>query len=115
MDLEHRGLADFANLVLNRYLDLTDEDDGLAAMPLFLSSRAAIRAHVTAAAMERAAQPGATPEMGPKRAATLSLLSSFCGRDLTAWWRSVALAEPVNRLSLQPSRRASVRGSCAVT
>jgi uncharacterized protein len=40
MDLEHRGLADFANLVLNRYLDLTGEDDGLAAMPLFLSSRA---------------------------------------------------------------------------
>src|SRR5215472_2851214 len=42
MDLEHRGLADFANRVLNRYLDLTGEDDGLAAMPLFLSSRAAI-------------------------------------------------------------------------
>ena len=49
MDLEHRGLAVFSNLVLNRYLDLTGEDDGLAAMPLFLSSRAAIRAHVAAA------------------------------------------------------------------
>jgi uncharacterized protein len=48
MDLEHRGLSDFANMTLNRYLDLTGEDDGLAAMPLFLSSRAAIRAHVTA-------------------------------------------------------------------
>src|SRR5262249_31340734 len=58
MDLKHRRLADFANLVLNRYLDLTGEDDGLAAMPLFLSLRAAIRAHVTAAAMERVAQPG---------------------------------------------------------
>ena len=56
MDLEHRGLADFANLVLNRYLDVTGEDDGLAAMPLFLSLRAAIRAHVTAAAMEPVAQ-----------------------------------------------------------
>jgi uncharacterized protein len=50
MDLEHRGLGHFANLTLNRYLDLTGEDDGLAAMPLFLSSRAAIRAHVTATA-----------------------------------------------------------------
>jgi uncharacterized protein len=50
MDLEHRGLCDFANLTLNRYLDLTGEDDGLAAMPLFLASRAAIRAHVTATA-----------------------------------------------------------------
>jgi len=73
MDLEHRGLADFANLVLNRYLDLTDEDDGLAAMPLFLSSRAAIRAHVTAAAMERAAQPGATLEMGAEARGYLDL------------------------------------------
>src|SRR6516164_8897689 len=73
MDLEHRGLADFANLVLNRYLDVTDEDDGLAAMPLFLSSRAAIRAHVTAAAMERAAQPGVTPEMGAEARGYLDL------------------------------------------
>ena len=56
MDLEHRGLTDFSNLVLNRYLDLTDEDDGLPAIPLFLSLRAAIRAHVTATAMDRAAQ-----------------------------------------------------------
>jgi aminoglycoside phosphotransferase family enzyme len=56
MDLEHRGLTDLSNLVLNRYLDLTDEDDGLPAIPLFLSLRAAIRAHVTATAMDRAAQ-----------------------------------------------------------
>ncbi|HXP04894.1 MAG TPA: AAA family ATPase [Stellaceae bacterium] len=48
MDLEHRGDAAGANLVLNRYLDLTVEDDGLAAMPLFVSLRAAIRAHVAA-------------------------------------------------------------------
>ena len=73
MDLEHRGLADFANLVMNRYLDLTDEDDGLAAMPLFLSSRAAIRAHVTAAAMERAAQPGAMSEMATEARSYLDL------------------------------------------
>ena len=52
MDLDHRGLCDFANLVLNRYLDLTGEDDGLAAMPLFLALRAAIRAHVTATMAE---------------------------------------------------------------
>ncbi len=53
MDLEHRDCAQFANLVLNRYLDLTDEADGLAAMPLFLSLRAAIRAHVTATALDQ--------------------------------------------------------------
>jgi len=56
MDLEHRGLTEFANVVFNRYLDLTNEDDGLPALPLFLSLRAAIRAHVTATAMDRATQ-----------------------------------------------------------
>jgi aminoglycoside phosphotransferase family enzyme/predicted kinase len=50
MDLEHLGHRDAANLVFNRYLDLAGEQDGLPAMPLFLSLRAAIRAHVTASA-----------------------------------------------------------------
>jgi len=59
--------------VMNRYLDLTGEDDGLAAMPLFLSSRAAIRAHVTAAALERAAQPGAMSEMATEARSYLDL------------------------------------------
>ncbi len=54
MDLQHRGLAHLANRVLNRYLDRTEEDDGLAAMPLFLSLRAGIRAHVTATAAAHA-------------------------------------------------------------
>src|SRR3954451_12421992 len=53
MDLDHRGHRDFANLVLNRYLDLAGEDDGLAAMPLFLALRALIRAHVRATMAER--------------------------------------------------------------
>ena len=51
MDLEFRGLGALANLVLNRYLDTSGEDDGLAALPLFLSLRAGIRAHVTATAL----------------------------------------------------------------
>ncbi len=53
MDLIHRGLGPFANQVLNRYLDLTGDDEGLAALALFQSQRAAIRAHVTAAAPQR--------------------------------------------------------------
>jgi aminoglycoside phosphotransferase family enzyme/predicted kinase len=52
MDLDHRGHRDLANLTLNRYLDLTAEDDGLAALPAFLALRAVIRAHVTATAAE---------------------------------------------------------------
>jgi uncharacterized protein len=57
MDLEHRGLSDLANAAANRYLDLTDDDEGLAALPLFLSVRAAIRAHVTAAAVNHDGLP----------------------------------------------------------
>jgi len=77
MDLEHRELADFANLVLNRYLDLTGEDNGLAAMPLFLSLRAAIRAHVTATAMERAGQAEVKPEMAAEARSYLDLAIQF--------------------------------------
>lgn len=47
MDLDRHGLRDFANLVLNRYLERTGDYGGLAALPLFLSCRAAISAHVT--------------------------------------------------------------------
>jgi predicted kinase len=50
MDLEYRNLQDLANQGYNRYLDLTNEDAGLATLPLFISLRAAVRAHVTATA-----------------------------------------------------------------
>ena len=50
MDLHHRGHDELGNRVLNRYLDRSEDGGGLAAMPLFLSLRAAIRAHVTAVA-----------------------------------------------------------------
>jgi hypothetical protein len=61
MDLEHRGLNDLANAAANRYLDLTDDDEGLAALPLFVSLRAAIRAHVTAAAVNH---DGSSSDLG---------------------------------------------------
>jgi aminoglycoside phosphotransferase family enzyme/predicted kinase len=50
MDLHTRHLDELGNAVFNRYLDLRDEADGLAALPLFLSVRAAVRAHVAAPA-----------------------------------------------------------------
>jgi predicted kinase len=49
MDLDHRGLRGLANAVLNRTIDLSGDVDGLACLPLFLSMRAAVRAHVDAA------------------------------------------------------------------
>ncbi len=49
MDLLHRGLAAQANAVCNRYLDRTGDVGGLALLPLFISMRAAVRAHVLVA------------------------------------------------------------------
>ena len=49
MDLVLRDLNELANVVFNRYLDLAPDSDGLPALPLFMSVRAAIRSHVTAA------------------------------------------------------------------
>jgi aminoglycoside phosphotransferase family enzyme/predicted kinase len=66
MDLLERGLAPAANGVLNRYLAETrraEDLDALAALPFFLSMRAAIRAEVTAARIERA-QAGERPAIG---------------------------------------------------
>lgn len=52
MDLWHRNLRTAANLVFNRYVDLTADEEGVPLLPLFLSVRAAIRAHVLAATSE---------------------------------------------------------------
>jgi len=57
MDLAERGLGPAANIVLNRYLAETkraEDLDALAALPFFLSMRAAIRAKVTAARLAQA-------------------------------------------------------------
>jgi uncharacterized protein len=73
MDLVHRGFGAFANRVLNRYLDRTGEDDGLMAMPLFLSLRAGIRAHVTATTLMRAASRKKQQEMAEEARRYLEL------------------------------------------
>jgi len=58
MDLEHRGLRRFANIVFNGYLAQAGGHDGLALMPLFLAMRATIRALVTATAARSQGDPG---------------------------------------------------------
>ena len=60
MDLVERGLKETANIVMNRYLAETrrlEDLDALAALPFFLSLRAAIRAKVTAARLKQAEPP----------------------------------------------------------
>ena len=69
MDLVERGLGAPANVVFNRYLQVTQrtEDlDALLALPFFLSMRAAIRAKVTA---ERLAQTDREKHSGIRREA----------------------------------------------
>lgn len=58
MDLEHRGLRPFANLVLNRYLQHRETLDALPLLPLFLSARACVRAKVAASLEKLAREPG---------------------------------------------------------
>ena len=55
MDLEERGFRRAANRLFNRYLAAEPPEalDGLSALPLFLSLRAAIRAKVEAARADR--------------------------------------------------------------
>lgn len=50
MDLLVRQLGRHANEVLNRYIDRTDDLGGLCLLPLFLSTRAAVRAKTSATA-----------------------------------------------------------------
>ncbi len=64
MDLDHNGLRDQANLLLNRYLYHRDREadlSGLTALPLFLCCRAGIRAMV---AVQRGRQIGGDEAAG---------------------------------------------------
>lgn len=55
MDLWQRGRRHEANVVVNAYLDASPGDeDGYALLPMMLSVRAAVRAHVSAAAGDAA-------------------------------------------------------------
>jgi aminoglycoside phosphotransferase family enzyme/predicted kinase len=53
MDLDERGMTREASIVFNRYMDVTGDSGGLAALPLMLSVRAGVRAHVGAAAAQQ--------------------------------------------------------------
>jgi aminoglycoside phosphotransferase family enzyme/cytidylate kinase len=62
MDLERHDARVHASTLLNRYLEITQDYDGLAALPLFLSARAAIRAHVSVSRARAANQTAALKE-----------------------------------------------------
>lgn len=80
MDLWQRGLHGNASLLFNRYCDMRGESGGLAAMPLFLSMRAAVRAHVEASAVERQAGDAARQEKLRTARAYLAAAMDFLDR-----------------------------------
>lgn len=79
MDMWENGLHAQASLLFNRYLDLTGEEDGIAAIPLFLSMRAAIRAHVSAVAAQT--QGDAAGADGKRRSAGAYLRAALAFLD----------------------------------
>ena len=77
MDLEHRGMRRFANIVFNGYLAGFGGHDGLALWPLFLAMRAAIRAHVGATAARSQAEPRQAETRMREALAYLRLAADF--------------------------------------
>ncbi|WP_257168558.1 bifunctional aminoglycoside phosphotransferase/ATP-binding protein [Bradyrhizobium sp. SRS-191] len=75
MDLLHFKLAVAANHLLNRYLLVAEPEqtDGLAALPLFLAMRAAIRAQVFLAKLDR----GAAEHSDPHLSTTFEIAKSY--------------------------------------
>ena len=57
MDLRHRARTQQCALVFNRYIDVSGDEEGVPLLPLFMSLRAAVRAHVTATAAGRVDAP----------------------------------------------------------
>lgn len=104
MDLHDSGLTGDAAIVFNHYMERAHDLDGLALLPLFLSMRAQIRAHVTATMADSAENPAALHERAraylrraaaylrppPPRLAAVGGLSgsgkSRCARALSAYF-----------------------------
>jgi aminoglycoside phosphotransferase family enzyme/predicted kinase len=77
MDLCHRKRVDFANLVLNRWLDRNGDAEALALLPFFQALRAAIRSHIVATThrddMARAYLASALSHLDPAKPKVIAL------------------------------------------
>lgn len=62
MDLDQRGFRRLASILMNRVMEDDPDPEGLAALPLFLSLRAAIRAHVSATVSQENDDPAQSRE-----------------------------------------------------
>ena len=99
MDLDFRGRRDAAVRVLSAYLDAAARDfpaglwEGLAAMPLMLSVRAGVRAHVSAHSgdlkLSAAYVEAAIAHLSPP-APVLAAVGGFSGTGKTTFARAIA-------------------------
>ena len=69
MDLDARGRSDFANLLLNTYLEQTGDYEGVQVLPLYLSRQAYVRAKVTSFLLDDSTIPADVKESSAKTAA----------------------------------------------
>ena len=83
MDLHHLGHDDLGSVLFNRYLDMGQDTNmgqdtvGLRALPIFLSLRAAIRAHVTAASAQKQSSASGAQSEVTQAASYLRLAREF--------------------------------------
>ncbi|MSO77718.1 MAG: hypothetical protein EXQ87_12555 [Alphaproteobacteria bacterium] len=75
MDLDHRGLRPLARLFLDRYLLASGDRGGLGALPLFLTDRAMVRAHVNRRIAS--ADPTAAPRLKAEALANLDAAERY--------------------------------------
>ena len=104
MDLDHRVGRAAANRVLNRYVARTGDAALTRGLPVFLSLRAMIRAHVEARRGQRATG----------RALSARGAGAICGRRRRSSWRSAACRAPASRRWRAPSRRSWARAPGAL-
>lgn len=81
MDMVNRGRPDLANLAMNRYFGRTGQPQALQALPLMLSVRAAIRAKVTAAAVEGQDEPEEAEKLAAAAQGFFALALDFLRPD----------------------------------
>jgi uncharacterized protein len=108
MDLDARGRSDYANLLLNTYLEQTGDYEGVQLLPLYLSRQAYVRAKVTSFLLDDPGIPDAVKTESAKTAADyyrlayhytqvttgqLILMSGFSGAGKSTVARQIAQAQ----------------------
>lgn len=113
MDFLSRGRAQYANSLLNRYLDLCGDDEGLSLMPLFMAMRSCVRALVLLRE-EPAAPAVARPGSGISACGYLALARHcleprqarlLCIGGLSGSGKSTVAAAVAHRLGTVPGAR----------